>query len=486
MRNLAVTICLSVFAIALNGAGEKSQAIVNEFLKSKGLANATVGLMVKDVENGKVVAENRPQANMIPASITKALTTATALQTLTDTFRFATRLATDGYVKDSVLHGNLYVVGGGDPTLESDYYVHDTIFQKMAHAVQQYGIAHIEGKIIGDASSYTRKGVPGSWLVEDAGTYYGVTPSALSFNDNQFIITYLGQDSGEVAIVENVRPANRLLKIDSRMKSCANPKSKWWNIHGDSYSWQKIIRGSVPAHRKTVVRVEIPDPGLLVADSLRHTLGSLGIGSKASGTTLWAADTLPRKLSNIYIHYSLPLSDIIATTNFNSVNLFAENIYLRMGLGSDTVPGLSTFESSAASIRKYWASKGLNAAGIHQVDGSGLSMKNAINPAFLTEVLCYMKTQSPYADAFYKSLPVAGVNGTVKTFLRKTALQGQVRCKSGSMERVQNYCGYINYNKRNYAFTLMVHNFTCTRAELRQAMAQMLTRLMWNEKNGGN
>lgn len=442
-------------------------AAVNKFVATDGLQAAGLGYLVKEVESGNVIAEYQSGYNRIPASVTKLLTTATALEILSDTFSFVTKLNYSGFIKDSVLFGDLYIVGGGDPTFESDFFTHNPVFEHMAAAVETAGIKKIEGDIVGDASLFQRSGANGDWLLEDVGSYYGQTPSAICFHDNLFMVTCSGSDSAATATIETILPRTNLLTIDNRLQS-GTPV--WWHIYGDLYSWNKIVRGRIPTGKKTLVKIEIPDPALFVADSLRIVLDRNGICSNKSRSTIWTNERAPEG-NTIYRFFSQPIKEIARQTNFHSVNLFAENLYLYMGLQNGEI---SNYDLATAAVNKYWNTHGVPMTRTHQVDGSGLSMKNAISPAFLTDLLIYMKKKSRYADSFTASLPTAGKQGTVKHFLGGTLLSGKTFCKSGSMDRVQNFSGYVIWNNKWYAFTIMVNNFDCTRKQVRAAISNLL------------
>ena len=194
-------------------------AAVNKFVATDGLQAAGLGYLVKEVESGNVIAEYQSGYNRIPASVTKLLTTATALEILSDTFSFVTKLNYSGFIKDSVLYGDLYIVGGGDPTFESDFFTHNPVFEQMAAAVETAGIKKIEGDIVGDASLFQRSGANGDWLLEDVGSYYGQTPSAICFHDNLFMVTCSGSDSAATATFETILPRTNLLTIDNRLQS---------------------------------------------------------------------------------------------------------------------------------------------------------------------------------------------------------------------------------------------------------------------------
>ena len=113
MKKLLLII-LSLISVIANA--QDLHPAVKTFVDSPGLHNAGVGILIKDVETGETVAEYRRNTNLIPASITKLITTATALEVFSDTFKFETKVVMEGHLtKDSTLHGNIYVVGGGDP-----------------------------------------------------------------------------------------------------------------------------------------------------------------------------------------------------------------------------------------------------------------------------------------------------------------------------------------------------------------------------------
>lgn len=440
---------------------------VKKFVSTDGLQAAGIGVLIKEVETGNVIAEYQSSSNRIPASVTKLLTTATAMEIMSDTFRFVTKLNYSGTIKDSVLYGNLYIVGGGDPTFESDYFPHNPVFEHMVAAVEAAGIKKIEGDVVGDASLFQRSGANGNWLMEDIGSYYGQTPTAFCFRDNLLMVTCKGNDSTGTAEIESILPRTNLLEIDNRINT---GNDTWWHIYGDVYAWNKIVRGRIPAKKKTLIKIENPDPALLAADSLRNMLDRNGICSNKSRSTIWTSERAPKD-NTIYKFYSQPLSEVEKQTNYHSVNLFAENLYLYLGLQNAEI---SNYDLVPPVVTRYWNSHGVPMNHVHQVDGSGLSMKNAINPEFLTNMLIYMRKKSPYANAFTATLPTAGKQGTVKSFLSGTLLSGKTFVKSGSMERVQNFSGYVVWNGKWYAFTIMVNNFDCTRKQVRTAIQNLM------------
>lgn len=174
MRKAIKGIILS-FTI-INSAMAQNSAIT-EFVNSDNLTQASVGFLVKDITNGKVVAHYQENTDRNPASVTKIITTASAMEMLTDTFRFKTNIEYCGTISDSILHGDLYIRGGGDPTLGSAHApVTCDFFSEALIALQQKGIKQITGHIVGDDTVFREDGAPFHWLVEDIGSSYSPTP----------------------------------------------------------------------------------------------------------------------------------------------------------------------------------------------------------------------------------------------------------------------------------------------------------------------
>ncbi len=113
----------------------------DQFVNSYLLRNANVSLLVKDMSTGSSICEYRANNAVVPASTMKVVTTATALELLGADFRFETCLEIDGKVrKDSVLNGNLYIKGGGDPTLGSEKIGEPNFMPQWLEAIKKAGI----------------------------------------------------------------------------------------------------------------------------------------------------------------------------------------------------------------------------------------------------------------------------------------------------------------------------------------------------------
>ena len=248
--------------------------IVNQFVQQPNLVSASIGFLVKELESGKVIADYQSGICRNPASVTKLITTASAFEMLSDTFRFKTYLGYDGSITDSVLHGDLYIIGGGDPTLESKHNpLPNNFYINAIESIQKKGIKEVKGKIIGDATLFAEDGAPFLWLVEDIGSSYSPTPSALTAHDNLLQFSLISDSSG--INLTSLKPFTAIFQPNIEMSQTG--KEIGWRVTKTDFSWQPSIRGNLPIGTKRVIKTEIPEPSIFLADSLQRLMNLVGI-----------------------------------------------------------------------------------------------------------------------------------------------------------------------------------------------------------------
>jgi D-alanyl-D-alanine carboxypeptidase/D-alanyl-D-alanine-endopeptidase (penicillin-binding protein 4) len=437
------------------------------FLRKKNLSHAAVSFKAVDLSNGKTIASFNEKMALIPASNMKIVTTATALDTLGAGFRFLTALTYDGKIKDAVLEGNLYLKGSGDPTLGSEFMIGDKegFLRDCLIALRKAGIKSIEGDIVVLDQLFGYEGVCSTWMLEDIGSYYAPGIYGISIFDNTYRIYLQSYKAGRRVKIRSVYPKIPDLKFTNDLRS-SKIDSDRARISGLSSSFEKRLYGTIPANRSNfVIKGSIPDPGLFLADYLYKFLTNNSIGIKGKATTFRFAQKLPENDQAIAMIQSPRLAAIVRETNVKSNNHYAEHLYKK----------LHTFDNFSYS--DYWERRGLAGSSLLMADGSGLSPVNAVSADFLTAILIYMYERNGVMGAFYQSLPIAGKEGTVMGFLRKTPLQGKVHLKSGSISHVQAYSGYVEKGNDRYVFSLIVNNFSGKRSDLRRAMEKLLVDL---------
>ena len=433
--------CLSAFA----------QNPVSVFIDNNLHRNANISISVNDLKTNKAVLTFRSGNATIPASTMKLVTTAAALELLGAGYQFTTTLQTDGSITpDSILNGNLYIHGSGDPTLGSSKLGNAAFLTDWVTAVRKAGIRQINGDVIADATALDTEGVNPKWLWEDIGNYFAAGAYGIAYKDNTFEMELKSGAAGTTPEIIKITPSIPELTFKNYLKSTAIRFDSAY-FYGAPSDNQRSIYGEIPAN-KPVFRIkgDIPRPGLVLARDFLWKLKSAGISVSGKAT-----DEVPsgnRKV--IYTHKSPFLSEMIKEINQNSNNHYAEHLFRHLALQGGK-PASST--DAAKRISRFWQSKGLPVSELYQYDGSGLSPVNAVSANFLVSLLTYMD-KSKNSTIFKSSLPVAGKSGTLTNFLKNTALDGKVQAKSGTFNRVKSYAGYISSNGKQFAFAIIVNN----------------------------
>lgn len=442
-----------LIVFCLIGLGISAKSSVESLIKNSLLENATISLLVKDVKTNEIICQHNPTISCIPASTMKLVTTSTALEILGPDFRFETKLEYDGELTaEGVLNGNLFIRGGGDPTLGSEKLGDADFLADWVAAVKKVGIKRINGQVVADASLYDDEGVNPKWSWEDIGNYYAAGAYGISYMDNTYRLVLRSGGVGSTPEILRIIPSIPELNFDNRLTS-TTIKSDSAYFYGAPHSNSRSIWGEIPANRaEFTIKGDIPDPGLLLARHFHQQLVANGIL-----VTLPPTDVLVpcKKPMLVYVQTSPQLIEIITEINVHSNNHYAEHVFRYLSLKNSLV---ASSTSAIQVVKAFWKQKGLPVNQLFMYDGCGLSPSNAVSAQFLVELLQYMKTNSKNAELLVNSLPVAGESGTLGSFLINTALQGKVHAKSGTISRVKSYAGYIELRNKTYVFALIVNN----------------------------
>ena len=462
----------ATFGTAQNALNSVQQKI-NGWQTTSGLANASIGITVSDSKTNEILLESKPQLSLIPASILKTITTATALEVFGPDFRFQTTLSYSGTVRNDTLIGDLQIIGGGDPTLGSEYFPESKRFlEEWVKALQDRHIKAIAGNLILDATIYESQAIPNTWIWEDTGNYFGAGASGISVFDNIYKIHLKSEDvAGNPTKVTGIYPEIPNLELTNEVLS-SDLNSDEAYVFGGPEENRRVIRGTIPKNRTDfVVKASVPNPTVLLASEFRKKL--TGNGISVSGVNKY--EKVKNGSSNqSSVIQSPTLRDIIKVTNHESVNLFAEHFLKHLAFQKS---GLGTTEDGCKFVMQFWKDKGLDMTGFFMNDGSGLSRFNAITASQIVSVLNYMKTRSAYSEDFYQSLPAAG-GGTLSRFSQQDFPNECLRAKSGSMTRVRSYSGYLTtISGRQLSFAIMLNNFSCSQSEAFRKIEEILVEL---------
>lgn len=470
MKRLILT--LSVLLLVASGfAQTASQRYVESFMADPDFAAAQVGILAVTV-SGDTLAAYFPDGKLMPASNAKLITTGLALSTLGADYKYTTKIGYSGKVMDGTLHGDLYIIGGGDPTIGSKDSIAvsaQSLFARWKSFLVKEGISRIDGHIVGDGRCYGGQAESPDWLYEDLGTYYGTGGDGLSFyrNIKDFLVTP-GTSQGKPLSVKEGYPSTPWMSYSYDCTTGAAGTGDQIYLYTTSLAPFGVLRGTFAADRaaKTMkcsnkfgaytcaseFRTWLRAGGIPVsgspADIVMMSGASAGTGKPMlrESPEEWTEDLdIPAAEANsltvIGSTESPALSRIAYVTNQRSDNFYAEAMFREMGKklsGSDLADDCWEAEKQAL------LSLGVDPVRrIRLYDGSGLARKDVVSPSLFVDFLGAM-LKSPAAQPFVRSLTTPGQGSQAGRMRNEPAsARSRIAYKSGSMEGVRCYSGYI-------------------------------------------
>jgi len=467
------------FLLAFVGSGLWGQGNISDrvaaFASHPELRGAQIGIDVVDVKTGKRLASFQPSTALIPASTLKLITTAAAYDILGPGHTFTTDLAVTGPIVNGVLRGDLYIIGGGDPTLASPYMDGtpglEATIDRWRSAVVNAGITRVEGRVVGDGSYYGTDGVAAEWPWSDLGNYYGAGAYGLNIYENSYKLDLLQRKAvGAPPIVQGTRPEIPHLKITNELVSGKAGSGDRAYIYAAPFTYNAVIRGTIPVGtRRFTIRGAMPDPALFAAAALQEALATAGVVCRLPAESHRTVGAGRFKATKILDHHtSPPLSAIIERTNMRSLNLYAEALLREMGKAR----GLRLNELAGTETLLEWLqASGVSTESAQLMDGSGLATRDFFAPGMMT---AFLRSQAGN-KGWRGTIPVAGKSGSMRNFLRRRTADGRLAAKSGSLNSVKCYAGYANGpDGRELAFAIMVNNHRMESRDLRNLMLELM------------
>lgn len=443
-----------------------------------------VGVCVMDISSGQILGGHNAGMSLIPASNMKIVSTAAALKILGKDFRYKTELQYDGELKDSILNGNIYIKGSGDPSLGSP--IMDgvprmqQVLDTFATQIKALGIKKITGTIVGDGSVFENSTATRTWLWEDIGNYYGAGPGGLNFNENMYELKFMQEPmvGGTPKIIGTSPQVPDFQWFNDVTSARADADDAY--IFSHPYAKEGFVSGTIPRGEGPYeITGSLPDPPYFLAWHLRELLFKKGIEVFKPATTQWILDQKGKSLQirqNFYTWLSPPLAEIMRRANLESVNLYCEAFLRTVALQQK---GEGSNDLGTKAIAEFWRSQGVDTEGLFMQDGSGLSPRNGVTPTQLATMLRTIALDNQWFTPFYETLPEAGRSGTMKSMFKQyPSVIGKIRAKSGTITRVRCYSGYANtQDGRLVAFSIMLNNFTCSQRDIRKPLEQFMAAL---------
>ncbi|MCQ2058917.1 MAG: D-alanyl-D-alanine carboxypeptidase [Bacteroidaceae bacterium] len=429
-----------------------------------------VGIYVYDLENNTVIFENEPNVMCQPASCQKLLTTITALDANGGS-PFLTQFWIKGKVvwdehKNSILQGDLYVVGGFDPTFTVERM--DTIIKSMR-------ISKITGKIYADVSAKDSVSFGPGWWWDDAPYSFQPYVSPLLVEKDNVEVTVWPSTKGRAANV-SLKPQSNYFAIENNSVT----------VHKDSASTVKVQRRWMQNENTIVIEGDVntlTHKSLSVYASqdmfmniflerLRargveygggYEYAELSLDTVSDGSLFPVTGNpycLKSPVADFFIGYETPFDSVMVPMLKNSDNLYAECVLMNTAA---TVLKKKHLSWSEAVVPEKDLAQRLNfESGTYSIkDGSGLSNVDYISPKQMVCLLQYAYNKPKIFDRLYPALPVNGVDGTLKNRITGLDYVGRVHAKTGSLSVASTLAGYVRMrNGRMAAFCIMNQNYS--------------------------
>ena len=435
---LLLTLPLTVVSMDLDSLTERIDRIIYEELPE----GTDIALMVYDLSNDTTLYAYREKIMCRPASVQKVITSVTALSSLGPDYKFKTTLKTQGTIgQDSVLTGNLYLVGGLDPSLNE----HE--LRSMVSDLKKAGVNRIDGTIYADVSIMDTMYWATGWCWDDAPASFQPYISPLMVHQGFVGIEVIPTVKGQAPKV-NIYPENNHIRVVNNAITQDNdlgPLSitRDW-MHNDNTI---IVEGNCKRRQSTDLSV-VGSADFTFA-LFRQYLDEAGIsyGKYDFGR----CPVVGREIS--VVSHDLP--SIVKEALKESNNLFAEAMFLQTG--RIQYPREIRFKDASKFLQDFVTRKfGVFSSSFNIVDGSGLSMYDMCSPQFMVDMLSLIYRDNDLYKIMYKSLPISGVDGTLKSRLSNKTTLNKVHAKTGSVTGSCTLAGYIHTaDGRDLAFCIM-------------------------------
>jgi serine-type D-Ala-D-Ala carboxypeptidase/endopeptidase (penicillin-binding protein 4) len=435
-------------------------------LRSAGIPGSAAGLVIAPLEGNEGERYNwNDQQAFNPASTMKLVTSYAALSLLGPDFFWRTEVLTNSPMEKDILRGDLIFRGGGDPKLVIEQ------LWLLIHRIRAYGIREITGDVILDKSVFAP-------LQYDAGDFdgegsraYNVGPDALLLNFKTLAFQFVPDPSTQRTRIITLPPLAGLqapASVPISNGHCGDWRSK---LRADfSNPLLPQFRGSYPAScgERSWYLSSLDHNAYFSAvfRALWQTQNGTWRGRAKLATT-------PGGARLIVSHESVPLALMVRDVNKFSNNVMARHLFLALSRNSDLGGSIkpATTTGSAVVLKDWLATQRLASQELVIDNGSGLSRHERIAPATLARLLLHAH-RSPFAAEFISSLPISGIDGTLKS---RGIIKNAARLKTGLLRDARALAGYVtSQSGKKYILVALLNHSAASSSAAQRAQDQLV------------
>jgi D-alanyl-D-alanine carboxypeptidase/D-alanyl-D-alanine-endopeptidase (penicillin-binding protein 4) len=424
--------------------------------------------VVRAPATGEQLYERNGGKLMMPASNMKIVTMAAAAQSLGWEAHFTTILETSAPIDAGILRGDLYVRGGGDPSINTRGGRGAALFAEWASALSAAGITRIDGRIVGDDNLFDDEGLGAGWSWDDLQYGYAAPVGALQYNEDVAdLVVTPGPVAGTPGVVTLSPGSGLTLSNKTTTAAAGAPETIGYRRLLDRPVLE--VFGVVPLRSPadsassqvpTAARqVAVINPTVYFVQSLKNALVAHGIEVTGDAVDIDDLPAPPSPLDRrtLVRSESPPLREIGSVMMKVSQNLYADTLLKALGAAVNGKGAVAGGRDAVLAVLRDWK---IDEHSLVMADGSGLSRYNYVTADFITDLLERMYSDPRHRDPFMATLAVAGKEGTVANRLRKTRAEGNARVKTGSISNMRALSGYVQTRDgETLAFSIIANDF---------------------------
>jgi len=452
---------------------------IDSVVNSPEFGNGHWGVLVVTTSGDTLYSRNAGKLFM-PASNQKLLTSAVALSQLGPDYRYRTIFVAHGVVTDSVLDGDLGVIGRGDPSV-SDHMRRDAMLplREIADSLSARGIKRIRGRVLAEGNAFPDPVLGFGWSWDNLESGYSAAVDELLFNEGfSTVILRAGHAVGDSVQIETrptrtwprVRASVTTVAVRPATTDSASPPIPAAGIvvQKDTLTGDVLITGTIVAGDSAIETVTHRDPDAAYIAALREALVDRGITIGGESLLVSAGG------DTVTVMISPTLGDILPIFLKPSQNQIGEMLFKTIGLERDSAGTARAGRRVIETQLKAW---GARDDGYIVRDGSGLSRYDYVSPETILHILDAMRREKSF-PVFYQSLPIAGVDGTIRNRMRGTPAESNVHAKTGSVAQVRSLSGYVcALNGDTLMFSILANNWTVPARSVERATDSIAARL---------